>query len=167
MRRLLPLALALLALAWAGAFPERAIPFEGKTLAGGYLKLAELLEKGPVFLNFWATHCPPCLAEGPELGRAYARYRDRVQFVAVDVQDDPRMARFRVKDWGWDFPVVIDYYADVARAYRVRHLPTSFFIAPSGEIVAVHVGLLILRDAEGRVARDFLTPNLERLLRTP
>ena len=104
MRRLFPFALALLALAWAGAFPERAIPFEGKTLAGGYLKLAELLEQGPVFLNFWATHCPPCLAEGPVLGRAYARYRDRVQFVAVDVQDDPGMARFRVTSW-WRSPI--------------------------------------------------------------
>ena len=167
MRRLLPLALLLFALALAGTFPKRAIPFEGKTLSGGYLKLADLLERGPVFLNFWASHCPPCLVEGPEIARAHARYRSRVRFVAVDVQDNPKMARFRVREWGWEFPVVIDYFGDVARAYRIRYLPTSFFIAPSGEVVAVHAGLLILRDAEGRVVRDFLTPNLERLLKAP
>ncbi len=57
--------------------------------------------------------------------------------------------------------------ADVARAYRVRYLPTSFFIAQDGRVVAVHAGLLILRDPEGRVAKDFLTPNLKRLLEAP
>ena len=167
MRRGLFFALFLLGFALAQAFPERAIPFEGKTLSGAPFKLAELLEKGPVFLNFWATHCPPCLVEGPEIGRVHARYRDRVQFVAVDVQDNPKMARFRVREWGWTFPVVIDYYADVARAYRVRYLPTSFFIARDGRVVAVHAGLLVLRDPEGRVVEDFLTPNLERLLEAP
>ena len=83
----------------------------------------------PVFLNLWAGHRPTCLAEGPEIGQVYARYRNRVQFVAVDARDNPKMARFRVREWGWTFPAVIDYYADVARAYRVRYQPTSFFIA--------------------------------------
>ena len=77
------------------------------------------------------------------------------------------MARFRIREWGWTFPVVIDYYADVARAYRVRYQPTSFFIAQDGRVVAVHPGLLIPRDPEVRVTKDFLTPNLERLLEAP
>ncbi len=153
-----------LGLAWAGGFPERAIPFEGKTLDGEVFHLADYLGKTPIFLNFWASHCPPCLMEGPEIGAAYPEYRGKVLFVAVDVEDDPRMARFRSRDWGWTFPAVIDYYADVARAYRVRFLPTSFFIAKDGRIVRVHPGLLVLKDGEGRAVQDFLRPALEALL---
>ncbi len=166
MRRLLGLTL-LFVLALAQAFPKEAIPFEGKTLDGGYFKLTEYLGKKPIFLNFWATHCPPCLMEGPELEAYHQRYRDRIAFVAVDVQDHPKMANYRVKDWGWTFPVVIDYYGDVARAYRVGYLPTSFFIDREGQVVAVHPGLLIMRDQSGALIKDFLTPYLEKLLKTP
>ncbi len=148
----------------SGAFPERAVPFQGKTLTGRPFQLAEYLGKTPIFLNFWASHCPPCLMEGPAIGAVYPRYRGRVLFVAVDVEDDPRMARFRTREWGWTFPVIVDYYADVARAYRVRFLPTSFFIARDGRILRAHPGLLILEDAHGRRVRDFLTPGLEALL---
>ena len=166
MRGVLAVLLAL-GLALAQAFPKEAIPFEGKTLAGETFRLGEVLGKKPIFLSFWATHCPPCLVEGPELEAYHRRYGDRIAFVAVDVQDHPKMARFRVREWGWTFPVVVDYYGDVARAYRVRYLPTSFFISRSGKVVAVHPGLLVLRDGEGRLVQDFLSRYLEELLRAP
>ena len=167
MRRFIALLLLVFAAALAQAFPKEAIPFEGKTLDGKVFKLSDYLGKKPIFLNFWATHCPPCLVEGPELEAFHQRYGDRIAFVAVDVQDHPKMASYRVKDWGWTFPVVIDYYADVARAYRVGYLPTSFFIDKTGKIVAVHPGLLLLRNEEGELVQDFLTPNLEKLLKAP
>ncbi len=166
MRFLLLAALAL-GLALAQGFPKEAIPFEGKTLEGKTFRLADYLGKIPIFLNFWASHCPPCLMEGPEIGALYPHYQGRILFVGVDVQDNPRMARFRVHEWGWTFPVVVDYYADVARAYRVRYLPTSFFIQKDGRILRVHPGLLILRDREGRKVKDYLTPGLKALLQAP
>ena len=166
MRRLLGLTL-LFVLALAQAFPKEAIPFEGKTLDGGYFKLTEYLGKKPIFLNFWATHCPPCLMEGPELEAYHQRYGDRIAFVAVDVQDHPKMASFRVREWGWRFPVPLDPRGKIAHLYGVHKLPTSFFIDSSGRVVRMHLGMLVIRDRTGELVADFLEKYLKELLSPP
>ena len=157
MPRTLALA-ALLALALAGPFPERAVPFEGRTLEeGGYFRLEDHLGKTPILLYFWSSHCRGCLAEGPFIAELSRRYRGRVLFVGIDVQDFPRMARFRVRDWGWEFPVVVDYYADVARAYGVRATPTTFLLDREGRVVYVRMGTLDERVITERI-EELLSP---------
>ncbi len=144
-----------------GATPRAAIPFSGKTLDGRPFDLKPLLGKTPIFLHFWASHCPPCLIEGKEIEPIHQRFKGRIAFVAVDVQDPPKMAAFRVREWGWTFPVVVDYYADVARAYGVRALPTSVFIDRAGRVEKVWTGMLIYN------GRDGLTRLLKELLNAP
>jgi len=159
--------LLLLTLALAQPFPEKAPPFKAPTLEGEVFDLGEYLGKTPIFINFWATHCPPCLAEGPELAAYHEKYGDRVLFVGVNVQDHPKMASFRVREWGWRFPVPLDPRGEIAYLYGVHKLPTSFFIDASGRVVRVHPGMLVIRDRTGELVADFLEKYLKELLSSP
>ncbi len=149
MRRIAPLALLLVLASFSLAEPappyrppSKAIPFYGHLLDGGRFDLADYLGQTPLVLNFWASWCGPCRQEARTLEIASKRYRERVAFVGVSVQDPSESAAAFVQEFGLTFPVVQDGAADVAWAYRVTGLPTTFFINDAGEIVAIHRGPL-------------------------
>ncbi len=123
--------------------PSEAIPFNGPLLDGGQFDLNDYLGKKPLVINFWASWCRPCRLEAEVLERFFREYSEAVAFVSVDVQDPGESARAFVKRYGITFPIVQDGGADVAWAYRVTGLPTTFFIDLSGRILFVHRGPLI------------------------
>lgn len=107
------------------------------------VELKEVLKKGPVILDFWATWCKPCLKAFPELESLYQKYKDRGLTVLAVNTDGPRnQARVKpfVSSLKVSFPVVIDANGEVMRQYRVQVLPTTYLIAPDGEIVIVNYG---------------------------
>ena len=130
--------------------------------AGGTVPLADLdgnplrlsdLRGGLVWLNFWATWCPPCQAETPVLREMDEAYRDRgLTLVAVAVQettvDDVRAyaARYEL-----GYRIAFDASADVFRRYRVFALPTQVFIGPDGRILGVVNGPLDAAAARARI----------------
>lgn len=85
-----------------------------------------------VLVNFWATWCPPCRKEFPELVKAYAGGSGDVVVVGVDLQENASEVGQFASDYGATFPIVIDARADVAEAYRVLGLPSSYFIDAQG-----------------------------------
>ena len=94
-----------------------------------------------VFLNFWATWCPPCREEMPAMERLYARHRARgFVVVAVSVDADPRVIAPFLKASGFTFPVGLDPKMDVANAYGVRALPSSFIVDRQGNLAALAMG---------------------------
>jgi peroxiredoxin len=94
-----------------------------------------------VFVNFWATWCPPCREEMPSMERLYARHRDRGFVVmAISVDADPRVVTPFVKETGITFPVGLDPKMDVANAYGVRALPSSFLVDRQGNLAALAMG---------------------------
>lgn len=138
--------------------PSEAIPFRGPLLEGGHLDLAEYLGKGPIVLNFWASWCGPCHREAEVLERFFREYAGRVVFISVNVQDPTASASAFVERYGITFPVVQDGGADIAWAYRVTGLPTTFFIDTDGRIVYIHKGPLYPQQLERYLERLLAPP---------
>jgi thiol-disulfide isomerase/thioredoxin len=94
-------------------------------------------------MNFWATWCPPCRKEFPELVRLYGDNADRgLVVLGLDVQESPEIVRRFAAEFGATFPIVIDQKGDVSAQYRLRGLPTSLFIDDQGVLRAQHIGEL-------------------------
>ncbi len=148
MKRLgaIPAFLLAVALATGGAPsyhpPTEAIAFRGPLYGGGTFSFSDYLGKTPVILNFWASWGRPCGGEAELLEEAYQRYAGRLAVVSVNVQDPEENARAFVSKHGISYPVVLDGAAEIAWIYRVKYLPTTFFISASGRIVAIHRGPL-------------------------
>ena len=105
-------------------------------------------EGQPVILNFWATWCAPCRIEMPELEATYQAYQqDGLEILALNREESPTTvgAFFQEMDTQGTpltFVPLMDLDGRVADRYGVFNMPTTYFIAPSGEITAVHRGPL-------------------------
>lgn len=95
-----------------------------------------------VLLNFWATWCPPCREEIPEMVDLANRYKDRLQVIGISMDDGPpEEVRAFAKHMGINYPIVM-WSREMVREYGgVPGLPTSFVINPEGRVVQKHVGL--------------------------
>jgi thiol-disulfide isomerase/thioredoxin len=126
--------------------------FTGSLLTGGSYSSAQ--DAGKVTLvNFWATWCPPCVIETPQLDTVYRQYRNRgVQFVGVDTKEYLRdQARAFVKDHRISYPIVFDESGKVAAQLGklpVQALPFSVLIDKRGRVAAVYTGRLAPADIE-------------------
>ncbi len=96
----------------------------------------------PVIINFWATWCPPCRIEMPELQAAYERYQgDGLVILAVDNDESPDAVRaFFYDEMDLTFTPLLDDGADVADRYSVFNFPSTYFVNAAGEITAIHLG---------------------------
>ena len=116
--------------------------FELKTTAGETVKLSDLRGQA-VLVNLWATWCPPCRAEMESIEKVYQEYKDRgfaVLAVNMTYQDDPLAIMPFVNKQKLTFPILLDETGDMANAYQLRSLPSSYFIRPDGVINEVVIG---------------------------
>jgi len=121
----------------------------------GKLVQLEELRGQPVFLNFWATWCQPCIAEHPVLRAVAKRYAGRVQFLGVVYHDEVEKIEAFLSSSGEWGPTLLDLDGSVAVAYGVYGAPETFFIDSEGVIVEKLVGT---------VHPDFLSRKLDNLL---
>src|SRR5688500_9972938 len=104
------------------------------------LSLSSLRGK-PVWVNFWATWCPPCREEMPEVQRLYEQHRERgLEIVGVDVQESAARVTDFTRELGLTFRFVLDPDGSVVDRYYVSGLPSHFFVDREGVIQAIHVG---------------------------
>lgn len=106
----------------------------------------------PTVVNFFAAWCIPCRDELPLLANA-ARSRTGIDFVGVDVQDIRSDALSLLAATRVEFPVAVDRDKSLAREFGLRGMPTTYFIAPGGEIVAEHQGQLTSSDLRRLLAQ--------------
>lgn len=140
--------------------PDPAPDLKAKDVNGNELSL-EAYRGKVVLLNFWATWCGPCRAEIPSLIRIQEAYKDRLQIIGMDVDDDDE-ARLRafVKNQGINYPVAMTS-VPVRLAYGgIPALPTLFVINQDSKVVQKHVGLFnpVLYEVEARALLDMPVP---------
>jgi thiol-disulfide isomerase/thioredoxin len=132
--------------------PELALDLgEGRVeltdLDGRPIRLADLRGKA-VWINFWASWCPPCQYETPTIRSLDQRYRDRgLAVVAIHVQSTVQAARDYAERYGLEYAIGSDLTGDFFHLYRVFALPTQFFIDPEGRIRQIVVGPISEPDA--------------------
>jgi peroxiredoxin len=120
----------------------RAPDLELRALDGGTIRLSDLRGQ-PVMINFWAVWCGFCRTELPEMQQVFEAYRDRGFIIlAIDVQEDRSVVKPFVDELGLAFPVLLDSEAEVSRSYRVRGLPTSYFVDQNGVIIGRELGAI-------------------------
>ncbi|MCY7419443.1 MAG: TlpA family protein disulfide reductase [Chloroflexi bacterium] len=118
-------------------------------LDGNVVTLAALRGR-PVWVNFWASWCPPCQLETPVLREAYAAHLDDgLALGAVSVQEaSPEEVQRYAETYDLPYTIGFDGTSQVFHAWRGYGLPTSYFIDAEGIIRAVHYGPLSMAAAE-------------------
>ena len=117
-----------------------AIEFTRKSPDGKMVSLKDFRGK-VVFLNFWATWCPPCRSEMPDMENLYKKYKDRgFALVAVNVQESADTAKRFVQKNGYTFTVLLDSNGDVSAVYSVVYIPTTYIIDKDGRLVGKAAG---------------------------
>lgn len=131
--------------------PQAAPPFLVNDLDGNAVSTADWGGK-IVVLNFWATWCPPCREEIPELIELSNRYKDRLIIIGVSMDDSaPEEVKQFAKSMGMNYPIVMGSREIASEYGGVPALPTSFVINKDGRIVQKHVGLFPTEVYEGEI----------------
>ena len=125
-------------------------------LEGRPVRLADLRGKG-VWLNFWASWCPPCQQETPILRDLADRYRDSgLVVIGISVQETSAAdVRAYAERYQLGYTIGADVAGRVFRTYRVYALPTQFFIGPDGVIRSV---------VQGPLSRDAAIARVEQIV---
>jgi peroxiredoxin len=128
--------------------------FTLNTLDGRAVSLADFRGQ-PVLINFWATWCPPCLEETPELAAAYDALKERgVAFIGIGMQDETAKLRQFVDDHRVPYTIVEDPLGKVGGQYRVLGMPTTFIVDKDG---------LLRKSIQGAVNQDQIMEALSAL----
>lgn len=122
---------------------DRAPEYAATSLAGERIALAD--QRGQVVLiNVWATWCGPCRVEMPPLQAIYERFRDDgFTVLAVSIDTGPgyreKVDAF-VREYGLEFPVLLDPDARIQRQFRTVGVPETFVLDREGRIVKRLIG---------------------------
>ncbi|KKM11481.1 hypothetical protein SY88_08465 [Clostridiales bacterium PH28_bin88] len=149
----------------AATRPEEARPLVGypapdftlTDLEGKTVRLSDLRGQ-PVYLNFWATWCPPCREEMPDIQQVYTEKGQQVRFLAINLTGTEKTVqgvREFLSAGGYTFPVLLDKDNAVSEQYQVRAIPTSIFIDAAGVIRYRYAGAM---------SKEMLEAALEKIL---
>jgi thiol-disulfide isomerase/thioredoxin len=160
MRRLLPIMLVALALVGAcGQGRSEPDDSTGPVVPGTVARLTaslRALRGKPVVVNYWATWCDPCKKETPRLVDAARRFRGRVRFLGVNVEDDLAAARSFARRYHIPYRSLALSKADVQQAQDILGLPVTQFYRADGELAFVN---------QGEITEDDLVGKIEELVR--
>ena len=148
--RLLVLLTALLLTAPLAAEP---VDFTLDNLDGKPVSLSDFRGKW-VIVNYWATWCPPCLDEIPDLVQLYEDNRDTLVVLGVDFEEvNTEYLREFVDSHMMSYPVMHMEPLPVTPLGPVQGLPTTYIISPQGELVARQEGQVTREVIEKYIAR--------------
>ena len=136
----------------------RAPDFTLRDLQGNAVRLQDLRGK-VVFLNFWATWCPPCRLEMPTMEQLHKEFSDRgLVVLAVNFRESLDEVRSFLKQHGLTFTTLLDEQERAFGLYRAWSLPTTYLINKEGDIVGKVIGY---RDWHSEQAKAFFRQLLE------
>ncbi|MCR4346309.1 MAG: TlpA family protein disulfide reductase [Sulfuricaulis sp.] len=163
--KLLVILIIVAAFAWAGTYlfplaPPISPETEFVLLDGKKLTLQSLRGR-PVLVSFWATTCPPCVEELPDLIQLYKDWHPQgLEMIAVAMPYDPpiRVQEF-VQRHNVPYPVALDVQGVVTSAFGgVPFVPTAFIIDPNGKTELNYTGRLDIAKARRIISRYLKAP---------
>ncbi len=123
-----------------------------RDLSGKEWKLSDLRGK-VVLVNFWATWCPPCRKEIPDLGVLYARFQERgFAILAISDEEAGKVAAF-AKEQNIKYPILLDTGRRVHDLFGVEGIPKSFVYDRDGKIVATAIDMRTQQQFLGMLAK--------------
>ncbi|WMJ72012.1 TlpA disulfide reductase family protein [Cytophagaceae bacterium ABcell3] len=134
-----------------------------KNMAGAGFQMTDLngtpvnfenLHGKVIFLNIWATWCPPCIAEMPNIQSLYKKVDpEKIVFVmlSIDEKGSEKVNRF-IERKGYTFPVYLPANP-LPAAFASNVVPATFIISPKGQVVAKHEGMA---NYDSKEMKDFL-----------
>ncbi len=118
----------------------KAPSFSLKDLDGREVKLEDHRGK-IVFINFWATWCPPCRDEMPSMEKLYTEFKGRDFIIlAVDIQESAKKVRAFKEKFKLNFPILLDSDGRVGSEYGVISIPTTYLIDRKGYVIGGALG---------------------------
>ncbi|MBN2545374.1 MAG: TlpA family protein disulfide reductase [Spirochaetes bacterium] len=126
-----------------GGMPKKEIKFIDANITdmnGNKTKISDFKDK-VIFLNLWATWCPPCRAEMPSMEKLHNKFKDK-EFVILAVSQGENMKTVEnfLKKNKYSFKIFTDDKNEVASSYGTGSIPTSYLIDKNGNMIAQFVG---------------------------
>ncbi len=136
----------------AGKVGDKAPDFSAMTLDGNSVALSDYLGKKPVHLVFWATWCPNCLKEIPEIEVLHSKLGDRLVILAINVgiNDTADAARRYQQEHNMGYPVIFDESSAISSDYGIVGTPTQVLVGADGIIRYRGVKTPAVTDIEAR-----------------
>ena len=107
-----------------------------------------------VFVNFWATWCPPCIAEMPSIQNLYTDYKDKVEFLLVTNDPYSEINEFLSKN-NYDFKILRPVTFNTS-VFDVSTIPRTFLIDKTGRIIIDETGVANWNSDKVRLVIDNL-----------
>lgn len=125
-----------------------------KNPEGHVIELSDLKGK-VVFINFWATWCPPCIAEMPSINKLHSEFRnnEKVMFLMVDVDNEREKSQKFMDKRKFDLPVYTPA-SSIPSSYMSGAIPTTLVLNKYGKVVFKHEGM---GDFSNKEFSEFLT----------
>ena len=126
--------------------PPPEIPVETKvnldwnlrTLSGTQINFEKEYEDKVIFINFWATWCPPCIAEMPTIEKLYQKFKDRIGFACISNESLDIIKEFKTKN-NYSF-TMYQGEMEVPAEFNLTIIPATFIIARDRKIAIKHEG---------------------------
>ena len=118
--------------------PSGSVPnFSLKNLQNEDVALQSALAKNKaVLVNFWATWCPPCREEIPDLIKLEEKYKDKgFTILGIDVGESAERVQSFSEKAGMNYPLLLDVDNAVAETYRVVGIPTTYLLNSEGKVL--------------------------------
>ena len=126
---------------------DKAQDFSLPDLNGKSVSLRDILKsKQPVAFVFWASWCPECRRQLPEINAVAKNYKGKVQFYSINTNDSRSDAETYVKSEGIDFPALIDVPGEVADSYGILGVPTVILIGADGVVKSIDLDVRHIDD---------------------
>lgn len=130
---------------------EKMSDFQLPDLNGNLLQLSDYAGK-TVLINTWATWCPPCRQEMPDLIRFYQDYQHQDFIIlAINAGESAATAKAFASEMGMTFPVLLDSNFTVLEGLGINGYPTSVLVGPDGVVEKIKIGMFMPGEPEKEI----------------